>query len=152
MNTPNILLLVDDDTDDISIFESVLIEVNPSKRFLSAEDGKDALEQLRSMPATLPELIFLDLNMPRMNGKEFLTELKKDHKLKDIPVIIYSTSSYKKDKEDVLNLGAIGFITKPTNTNDLKNILHAIVASLPERLQATIQDLSKTNNGAITAW
>jgi CheY-like chemotaxis protein len=76
-----------------------------------AEDGEDALKQLRS-PAQLPDYIFLDLNMPGMDGTQCLSELKKDTKLKDIPVIIYSTSGYRKDMDFTHILGASHYITK----------------------------------------
>lgn len=81
-------LLVDDDRDDTSLFKEVLEEVNPSILFNSAEDGHQALHFLKSQNDHLPDIIFLDLNMPRMGGKECLTEIKGDEKLNSIPVIV----------------------------------------------------------------
>ena len=70
--------LVDDDADDVSIFKEILREVNPSIALVSAADGQEALKFLKHQQDNYPDVIFLDLNMPRMNGKECLSELKKD--------------------------------------------------------------------------
>ncbi|MCC7030520.1 MAG: response regulator, partial [Chitinophagaceae bacterium] len=85
-----------------------------------AEDG---LSQLRSNAAELPDYIFLDLNMPGMNGKECLEVIKKDRILSSIPVIIYSTSSSKTDRDETLSQGASYFLTKPS---EFRNICAAI--------------------------
>ena len=83
-------LLVDDDVDDTSLFKEVLEEVTPSVVFNSAEDGSQALHYLKKETSILPDVIFLDLNMPRMGGKECLKEIKSDEKLHSIPVIMYN--------------------------------------------------------------
>ncbi len=139
-------LLVDDDADDTSLFKEVLEEVNPSVVFNSAEDGHQALHYLKKDGGTLPDIIFLDLNMPRMSGKECLTEIKRDEKLHDIPVIMYTTSSQSKDIEETMQKGAICFITKPTNLNDLKSILSSISGNVHSNLQKTLRVLSDTAN------
>ena len=113
-------LLVDDDADDTSLFKEVLEEVNPSVVFNSAEDGHQALHFLKNETSILPDIIFLDLNMPRMGGKECLAQIKNDEKLHSIPVIMYTTSSQSKDIEETIQKGAICFITKPSNVRDLK--------------------------------
>jgi CheY-like chemotaxis protein len=77
--------------------------------------------------AASPDFIFLDLNMPRMNGKQFLAEVKKIKTLQDIPVIIYSTSTDKKDILDTIELGAVYFLEKPNRFNDLTNALSNII-------------------------
>src|SRR5438477_9407980 len=115
------LFLVDDDMDDILIFREVLQDVNPTIDFRSAADGHEALSILRTKNNDLPDVIFLDLNMPRMDGKECLAELKKDPQLQRIPVIMYTTSCQSKDIEETMLKGAICFITKPTNIKELKN-------------------------------
>ena len=106
-----ILMIIDDDKDDRFFFRSAIHKYNPTYTCLEAEDGVDALQQLRSADQ-LPDFIFLDLNMPKMDGRECLKELKKDKALKKIPVIIYSTSDYKLDKKVTKEMGANYFLTK----------------------------------------
>ncbi len=75
----------------------------------------------------VPDFTFLDLNMPKVNGKEFLMEFMRIEKLNTVPIYIYTTSSSEEDKRDTLQMGATGFITKPTSLNELVNILYEIV-------------------------
>lgn len=141
MSKPFTLFLVDDDTDDIALFEEVLHEASPATIFQSAKDGEDALQKLNTT-TTLPDLIFLDLNMPRMGGKECLAHLKNHDSLRQIPVIMYTTSSLSKDIEETMLSGAICFITKPSSSNELKHILSSIISSMPHNLKKTLQHLS----------
>src|ERR1700753_169869 len=112
-------LLVDDDADDVSLFQEVLEEVNPSIDFMYASDGKEAIDILKNQQTNFPDIIFLDLNMPRMDGKQCLVEIKKDPVLQRIPVIMYTTSCQSKDIEETMLKGAMCFITKPTNLKEL---------------------------------
>ncbi|MCW3082791.1 MAG: rcp1 3 [Bacteroidetes bacterium] len=116
------ILLVDDDADDTELFSEALHDIAPSILLFYAKDGIDALEKLDKMQE-LPELIFLDINMPRMNGWECLGKLKSSDQYQKIPVIMYSTSSIKKEMEIATSLGAINFISKPDNFTSLKNVL-----------------------------
>lgn len=116
------ILLVDDDADDQYVFKDALQNVAPSIIVDTAVDGIDALQKL-SENRTLPQLIFLDLNMPRMNGKGFLKEIKSSQTLQSIPVIVYSTSSNPTDIEETKALGAKQFITKPNSYNELCEVL-----------------------------
>ena len=138
-------LLVDDDRDDTSLFKEVLEEVSPSIIFNSAEDGHQALSFLKKQNNQLPDIIFLDLNMPRMGGKECLAEIKSDEKLHGIPVIMYTTSSQSKDIEETMQKGAICFITKPTNLKELKNILSTIAGNVHSNLEKTLRLLSDSS-------
>ena len=113
-----ILMIVDDDKDDRFFFRRAVKQINADYEVTEAQHGEEALEQLRKADQ-LPHYIFLDLNMPLMNGKECLAEIKKDEKLKNIPVIIYTTSTYKRDREITLTLGAAYFLTKLTDMNRL---------------------------------
>lgn len=125
LKNPLRCLLIDDDADDQDIFimatESldILIEVQ------TAINGVEGLEKLNT--PVLPDYIFLDLNMPRMNGKEFLKEIKRLPVLKEIPVFIYTTSSAEHDKEQTLALGAFDFITKPSSITILANTLNKLL-------------------------
>ena len=151
MSKPFTLFLVDDDTDDVALFQEVLLEASPSTLFQSAKDGEDALQKL-SGASPLPDLIFLDLNMPRMGGKECLAHIKNNEVLRHIPVIMYTTSSLSKDIEETMLSGAVCFITKPSSSNELKHILSSIIGSMPHNLKRTLQHLSDNANTFIVCW
>lgn len=122
------LLLADDDDDDCQFFKEA-IEVLPFKSTLKiVNDGEQLMELLSAEGANLPDILFLDLNMPRKSGYECLSEIKSIDKLKNLPVVVYSTSI----GNDILNLlndvGANFYIQKPGDFADLKTlILEAIV-------------------------
>lgn len=122
----NNILLVDDDLDDILLFQEALNEVNSKIDFHSAENGLKAIELLGTQTNS-PDLIFLDINMPQMNGWLFLKELKSTPFLKQIPVIMYSTSSNSMEKQKALSLGAIDFYQKPEEFEELKNLLKTVI-------------------------
>jgi CheY-like chemotaxis protein len=119
-------MLVDDDSDDSEIFSEALRDLDPSIHFIHAIDGFNALEILREKQPG-PDLIFLDINMPRMDGWECLKELKKQDLYRNIPVIMYSTSSHQTEKETAIKLGAHKFICKPDNFTTVKNIIKAAI-------------------------
>src|SRR5436305_15159844 len=102
------LLIIDDDPDDIQFFCEAVAEINEAFHCFSAANGEEALQLLKAAIVE-PDFIFLDLNMPRMNGMQLLARLKKDHLFSKIPVTIYSTSKIKTDVEDSLRLGAVAF-------------------------------------------
>jgi CheY-like chemotaxis protein len=126
-------LLVDDDEDDRDLFGMALQDVDESIEYIYAVNCVEALKMLKAGNAKIPDFIFLDLNMPFMNGKECLEELKKVAHLKDIPVIIYTTSSYAQDLEDTRQKGAAHFLSKTSNLDDLVKILVSVFSgeSLP---------------------
>ncbi len=128
MEGNRIYLIVDDDKDDQDLFMEAVHEIDKTIRCYSASDCEEALRFLRSGTASLPDLIFLDLNLPRVNGKQCLAELKKDTALRDIPVIIYSTSSERGDVEETARLGAVHFLTKPNKFGELCNTLRFVVS------------------------
>lgn len=120
-------LIVDDDVEDQDVFSIALDDAAPGIELLKAGNGVEALEILRSLDdAHLPELIFLDVNMPHMDGKECLREIKNDPALRNIRVIIYTTSSEQRDIDELLEAGAAEFITKPVDIVDLIRILQDI--------------------------
>jgi len=137
--------LIDDDIDDANLFQETLGQVDPSIVFAHANDGQEALEQLIS--ATFrPDLIFLDLNMPRMDGKQCLTAIKQDAQLQHIPVIMYTTSSQSQDIEETMLHGAVCFITKPSSIRELESILSSIAESMPGELEDALRYLSNNAN------
>ncbi len=115
--------LIDDDVDDQDIFKLALEEVDPAIRCELASDGVEALQKLREEKGFCPDYIFLDLNMPRMNGRQCLAEIRKLDFLSHTPVVIYSTSSDSKDITDTKQLGAADYIVKPNTVSALADIL-----------------------------
>lgn len=138
----NTLLLVDDDTDDAELFVEALQEIDESITCYAAADGRQALDHL-DQHTTQPNIIFLDINMPGMNGWQCLTKLKENPRYQQIPVIIYSTSAAKRDRDIAAKLGALGFITKPADYQELKNILRQLLSQTNEQqLRASIHQLT----------
>jgi CheY-like chemotaxis protein len=115
-------LLIDDDLDDHEIFSMALEEIQFDFQLTSAYNATQALDMLKSGKAT-PDFIFLDLNMPRINGKQCLVEIKNIPRVESIPVIIYSTSSEIKDLLEVQRLGAEAYIVKSSSIKDLVSAL-----------------------------
>jgi len=122
-NYPLKIWLAEDDLDDAIIFSETLKEIRPESQLEVVENGEQLMEQLRAND-TLPNFIFLDLNMPRKNGLECLKEIKTSDELKLIKVIILTTSASRTEKQQCYDLGVEMFITKPTNYSDYKSIIY----------------------------
>lgn len=116
-------LLVDDDADDASLFEEALRVAGRDLHYSCAVNGRDAMRKLEGGEITRPDIIFLDINMPIVNGWELLAYLKKEEAYKNIPVVIYTTSSHKREIEMAKNSGASSFLVKPTDFGALTDIL-----------------------------
>ncbi len=121
------ILIVEDDEDDRDLLCSAINEIDTSIRCILARNGQEALLGLRLKEFPRPNLIFLDLNMPRINGFQCLKELKKDRALQDIPVVIYSTSDVNEYRVECEQLGAVHFITKPTQFMDLCRVISEVM-------------------------
>ena len=109
------ILYADDDREDLDFFSEMLKIVDPEAACIHAKDGVEALEILSNL-LLIPDYIFLDINMPIMDGKTCLKEIRKDSRFNDVPVVIYTTSSDPKEKAACLKLGATAFLFKPTTT------------------------------------
>ncbi len=121
-----IFMIIDDDIDDRFFLKEGLKELFSNFVCFEAKDGADGLSQLRKAEP-LPSIIFLDVNMPLLDGRECLKELKKDAKLNTIPVIMYSTFFSKESITEFYTLGASSYLKKPTDMNKLPaQILEAI--------------------------
>ncbi len=121
-----ILFLIDDDQDDREIFREAVAVCDKRIEIVFAEDGIQALEILRS-GSTHPDVIFLDYNMPRMNGLECLKELKADEKTKDIPTIMYTTSGDREQERVILLLGADFYMQKTVSFHGLCEELKRLI-------------------------
>ena len=118
MKKPTILLVEDDELDVISV-ERSLKKLESEYVLYTAYNGIEALKILRDPEVPLtPDVILLDINMPRMNGIEFLKVVREDKKLKDLKVFIMTTSSEEMDRSEAEKLGIAGYIIKPLNYND----------------------------------
>lgn len=122
------LLLADDDKDDRDLFLEALADLDPDIACRGAADGKQALHLLSEGLPVLPSIIFLDLNMPVMNGWEVLRKMKSDSRYVDIPVIVYTTASGEKEKRIAADLGALCFVTKPDSFRHVKSMLEVVLA------------------------
>lgn len=108
------ILYIDDDPEDQEVFKDAVAIVAPHTTCYFARDGKEGFNILKTISVP-PDYIFLDINMPEMSGKEFLSAVKKNNGLKSTPVIMYSTSSNVADINEFKKLGAVDFIVKPNN-------------------------------------
>lgn len=119
------ILLADDDNDDQLLFEEALHRVDATVSCLTACDGVDLLEKLTAgIPS--PDLLFLDVNMPRMNGIDCLKQLSENSQFSQIPIIMYSTSSFYRD--ECLKRGASGYMEKPSDFQQLCQQLKFILS------------------------
>ena len=128
MKAVKTVFMIDDDVEDQEIFADTLFSIDESIKCIKPFDGQQALGTLLKEGTILPDFIFVDLNMPTMNGYEFLKQIKDHQRLNHIPVIIYTTSSDRKDKEKAIRLGASSFITKPSELLELKRELEAVLS------------------------
>lgn len=122
------ILYVDDDSDDLLLLRELIMEIDVDMQVIGMPDGTDAFEFLTAPGTNLPGLIFLDLNMPRMGGKEFLKRIKCEKRLSSIPVIMLSTSGSPQDIEETAILGAIRFIKKPNSYMLLKKEIGEVLS------------------------
>ncbi|HXL58349.1 MAG TPA: response regulator [Chitinophagaceae bacterium] len=120
------ILLADDDIDDRFNFQYALSEIQVPVNLSSVEDGKKLMYHLAKMDKQLPDIIFLDINMPYKNGKECLKEIRNNNKFKHIPVVMFTTSAHKKDIDETYLKGANLYVTKPVFIADLVKILKRI--------------------------
>ena len=129
-NAPDIkiILLAEDDTDDRELFCEALLDNDTSRTIHCTENGREAIDKLQQL-SSLPDMIFLDINMPVMNGWQCLKVLKEDDRYKNIPVVVYSSSSHQREKDIATDMGAANFFTKPDNFYEFKEKLSMLVNS-----------------------
>lgn len=141
------ILIVDDDIDDSELFTEALSSVAEKTVCYCANDGEDAIQKLEHNEIEKPDLIFLDINMPVMDGWECLSRLKAKDNLKDIPVIMHTTSSSKVDFHNARKLGALCFITKQYDFQILKRMLEIVVNKMSkDEFDTLCQEVYKSLN------
>lgn len=121
------IVLVDDDEDDRMFFADALQELEIKTELAEFHNGQELLDHLSKSDAQHPHLIFLDLNMPVMDGFKCLREIRKNPEWKDLVVAIYSTSSSERDIEETFVVGANIYINKPNRFEDLKKTIRQVV-------------------------
>jgi len=129
------ILLADDDQDDVFLFEESVRLLKQAPTVVVATDGVSALEKLALSP--LPVLIFLDINMPRMNGLECFSRIRMDARIAGVPVLFLSTSSNQHFVDEAKRLGARGYIQKPSSFIELHQIIAEVISRECNRLHQT---------------
>ena len=116
MKEDQIILLLEDDEVDVTAIKRTLKELQLKNPLVVCENGAKGLEWLRANSKTLPGMILLDINMPVMNGLEFLEKIKPDAALKKIPRVMLTTSMQESDRMKSAELGIAGYVLKPMNS------------------------------------
>lgn len=137
MKSKKPILLVEDDRIDVMTVRRALKEIKVTNNIVVAGNGEEALTYLQNTQNTLPCIILLDLNMPKMNGIEFLEIAKKDDKIKKIPIIVLTTSQEEKDRTASFNNGVAGYMSKPIDYKLFVEVIKTIdlywtLSELPE--------------------
>lgn len=120
------LLIVEDDQVDVMTIKRAFKEIHVGNPLVHKENGEEALAYLRDPEQPEPCIILLDLNMPVMNGFEFLSLVKQDDRLKRFPVIVLTTSEEQQDKLNSFNLGVAGYMAKPVDYRQFVEVMRSI--------------------------
>ena len=136
----NIILYADDDMDDLQLVEDAFSNFATNVDVVTVSDGMKALNYLKALKPlqAKPCLIILDINMPRVNGKEVLQEIRRTQEYKDIPVVLFTTSSLEQDKEFALRHNA-GLITKPLDVRQMEMITLEFIDHCAEDIRKLIR-------------
>ena len=126
MKSKKPILLVEDDEVDVMTVKRSLKDLKVSNRLDVSRNGEEAVEFLNEPRNDFPCLILLDINMPRMNGIEFLKIIKQDDRLKRIPVVVLTSSREERDKMDSFGLGIAGYMVKPADYQKFVEVIRAI--------------------------
>ena len=124
-----VILYVDDDKEDLDMFSEVVKQINPSCEVITVENGMDAIKVLSQPIANGPDIIFLDINMPMMDGFETLVEIRKDKRYRNTKIILYSTGIIPK-MQDTYNSFNVQFVKKPDAIEEIKGSIERVISSL----------------------
>jgi len=120
------ILLVEDDKVDAMTVRRAVKDLNITNPLVHALNGLEAIDYLKSNASPSPCIILLDLNMPKMNGLEFLSHIKNDPSFKKIPTIVLTTSNAERDKTESFNLGVAGYMIKPVDYKQFVDVIREI--------------------------
>ena len=121
------ILVVEDDRVDAMTIERVLEQLRVPNRAIFCTDGVEGVEYLNENRTMLPAIILLDINMPRMNGIEFLRLIRNDNDFKRLPVVILTTSTEERDKIESFELGISGYMVKPVDYDKFVEMIQVII-------------------------
>jgi CheY-like chemotaxis protein len=140
MSKQAMVLYADDDNDDLQLLRDAFSQYSKDVNLVTVTDGLNALSFLENLPedAIGPCLIILDINMPRINGKEALIRLRQIDRYKEVPVILFTTSTYPVDMEFARKYDA-GFITKPINVTQLERIADTFIEYCTDAIKKKIR-------------
>lgn len=127
MNQSKRVFLIDDDEDDHLFFGIGLNEYDPTIEILYDKDSEAALRRVSDKMQPLPDVVFLDWNMPKLSGRQILGAIRANGQFNEVPVIIFTTSSSPVDKDEAKELGASYFLSKPASLHELKQNLQDIL-------------------------
>ncbi len=133
------VLLADDDLDDYIFFKTALDALPLDTNLSAVSDGEQLMLRLNDESILLPEVLFLDINMPRKNGFECLKEIKQAERLKDLPVIMFSTSNSRDAMTALFKSGAHVYIRKPGNFEQLKELIYHALPLATHKLSVNSQ-------------
>lgn len=126
MSKPKRVMLIDDDEDYCFFFETALESFEPPVSFSYDQDSQAAFNKLKGSKIPIPDVLFLDWNMPKLPGKDFLIGIRRIPEYQKVPIVVYTTSTALSDKIDAENLGATYFLSKQNTVQDLRAKLNDI--------------------------
>ncbi|MEX0661893.1 MAG: response regulator [Balneolaceae bacterium] len=136
MRSPLKIILADDDKDDCFLFNEAVEELAIPVDLFIVHDGSQLMQNLKDESITIPDGLFLDLNMPKKNGVECLSEIKNHAKLQHLPIIIFSTGFESGIAQELHEMGANYYIRKPSDFLRLKNLINEALALITVPLAA----------------
>ncbi len=131
---PFTVLLADDDADDCLFFKNALAKLPQPTHLTTVNDGEELMQLLTNETTEIPTVLFLDINMPRKNGYECLSEIKANNRLKDIPVVMFSTSNSRENMTVLFKGGAHVYVHKPSEFEQLIKVIHHALNIATEKL------------------
>ncbi len=138
-HVPLNILLADDDTDDRLFFDNALKKLPISTHLTTINDGEQLMNYLSENSEHLPSILFLDINMPRKNGIECLSEIKQNKKLKNLPVVMFSTSNSGDEISMLFKTGAHIYVHKPNDFAQLIELIHHALSIATEKTSSKSQ-------------
>ncbi|MEP6793822.1 MAG: response regulator [Saprospiraceae bacterium] len=127
------ILLADDDNDDCRLFQEALNDLQIETELVTVPNGEELMELLSKKRKRLPDVLFLDLNMPRKNGFSSLGEIKRNNELDQVPVIIFSTATEEEKVRQVYKDAAHYYIRKPATFSELKNVILKVLTLIRDK-------------------
>jgi CheY-like chemotaxis protein len=134
MASDHYIMLADDDDDDCFLFQEALAEISLSTELVMVHDGEQLVTELEK--ARIPDILFLDLNMPKKDGFQCLTEIRQHERFSQLPVIIFSTSFQPDVVNELYENGAHYYIRKPSNFEHFKKVVHYVISLVQNTLDS----------------